>query len=98
MDSYCYPNLTIADDSDLRNIDPDALDNALRARVPPLAIDAVGHENIRDAVQQQFQVNIDIEDISKYGVELLTTSYKYIHHIQVLAYFAEALSMFLPTH
>jgi len=69
MANYRYPNLTIINESDLHDANPNFFSNAVIAKVPLPATDAVGHQSIRDAIQQQFQVDIDVQDISKYGVD-----------------------------
>ncbi|CAD6235280.1 unnamed protein product [Miscanthus lutarioriparius] len=48
MANYRYPNLTIINESDLHDANPNFFSNT---------------------IQQQFQVDIDVQDISKYGVD-----------------------------
>ena len=62
-----YPNLRILDEADLKVVDLSSFGNALIAKVPSSVADAINHQNLTDAIQQQFQVDIHIEDTSKYG-------------------------------
>lgn len=62
-----FLNLIIIDKDDLRNIDLNASVNALLAAVPETISDTLDHYDLAEAIQQQFQVNIQVEDISAYG-------------------------------
>lgn len=67
MASRRFQNLTIIDETDLKGIDIKASANALIARVPETIADTFDHYDLAEAVQQQFQVNIQIQDIYTYG-------------------------------
>jgi hypothetical protein len=64
MAGYRYPNLTIIDKSELHSKDPIVFDNAVIAKLPLSVAGEVGHQSLRDAIQQQFQVDIQVENIS----------------------------------
>jgi hypothetical protein len=74
MANYRYPNLTIINESDLHSMSPNVFDNAIVAKVPFAATDAVSHQNLRYAIQQQFQMDIPIQSISHYGRLLYTST------------------------
>lgn len=60
-----FPNLTIIDEEDIADRDIGSLANSLIAFVPDLIATAVDRYIITEAVQQQFNAGITIEDISK---------------------------------
>jgi hypothetical protein len=64
-----YPNLTIINEIDLHINDSNAFDNAVIAKLPLSATDAIGHQSIRNAIQQQFQLDMQVEDILKFGMD-----------------------------
>ena len=65
MPNYHYPNLTIINETDLHSKNSNVFDNAVIASLPLSATDAIGHQSIRDAIQQQFQLDMQVEDVSK---------------------------------
>jgi len=65
MPNYHYPNLTIINETDLHSKNSNVFDNAVIASLPLSATDAIGHQSIRDAIQQQFQLGMQVEDVSK---------------------------------
>jgi hypothetical protein len=64
-----FPNLTVLTEADVKIMNPSSLTNALIAKVPSSVADTVDHYNLTNAIQQQFQVDIHIEDTSRYGVD-----------------------------
>jgi len=59
MAGYRYPNLTIIiDESELHIKDPNVFSPAVIAKLPLSAAGAVDHQSLRDAIQQQLQVEI----------------------------------------
>ena len=58
MAGYRYPNLTIMDESELHIKDPNVFSPAVIAKLPLSAAGAVDHQSLRDAIQQQLQVEI----------------------------------------
>lgn len=69
MAAYRYLNLTIISEADIHTKDTDVFSNAVMARLPLAGADAIGHQNIRDAVHHQFQIDLNIQDISKFGMD-----------------------------
>ena len=67
MKSYFYPNLTIVEETGFILIGPIILDNAVVARFPEYARDELFAQNIRDAIKNQFEVDIQRENIAHYG-------------------------------
>ena len=65
MPNYHYPNLTIINETDFHSKNSNVFDNAVIASLPLLDTDAIGHQSIRDAIQQQFQLDMQVEDVSK---------------------------------
>ncbi|CAD6338112.1 unnamed protein product [Miscanthus lutarioriparius] len=77
MSGYRYTNLTIINESELHSRDPNVFDNAVIAKLPLSPTDAVSHQSLRDAVHQQFQVEIQgqeplVPSIAHLGVRKVT--------------------------
>ena len=67
MANHRFENLIIIDKADLKDINTSAYVNAVFAKIPDTLSDAFNHYDLAEAVHQQFQVNIQVQDISSYG-------------------------------
>jgi hypothetical protein len=64
-----FPNLTVLTEAAVNITDRSSLTNALIAKVPSAVADTVDHYSLADAIRQEFQVDICIEDTSRYGLD-----------------------------
>lgn len=71
MDTYPYPNLTVIDETEVPFVQPSPLDNAIIARPSNSARDIICHQVLKDAIEEQFKIDIDIQNISQYGADYL---------------------------
>jgi len=67
MPAYQYPNLTIIEEGQLQRDERDVFQAAVIFEVPPSAMHIIGHEEINNAIHQQLRVDINVQDISKFG-------------------------------
>jgi hypothetical protein len=71
MIPFKYPNLTIIDESEVEQIASTILGRVIVARIPESARQSICHDNIRDALQEEFEIDIEIEKISRFGPDYL---------------------------
>lgn len=69
MATYQYANLTVIEQGELQGSERDVFEGALIVKVPPSAADIVDHQKIKDAIHQQLQLNLSVQDISRFGAE-----------------------------
>jgi len=67
MAQHRFQNLRIIDNTELRDIDATMSGNTVFATVPDTISDTFNHYDLAEAIQQQFQINIEVEDISRYN-------------------------------
>lgn len=67
MDIHQYANLIVVDESEIRPVGADPLENAIIVKLPNAARGVICHGNIKDAMYENFQVDIDFGDICQYG-------------------------------
>jgi len=71
MNAQHYPNLTVIDDSEIQSIADHIEERALIARLPQSARNIIEHIQLRDAIQESFQIDIKLEDISQYNSDYI---------------------------
>jgi hypothetical protein len=71
MATHRYPNLTIIEDTDIGTEQAAIFTRAIIAKPLPSITDDISHQSIRDAIHQQYQVDMRTEDISKFGTDYI---------------------------
>lgn len=71
MDIHHYRNLTVIHESEVQFGDPGILDNAIIAKPPNFSGDVICHLNIKDAMEEEFNISLQVEDISQFGADYI---------------------------
>ena len=69
MANYHYPNLTIVNTTYLHINDSNVFDNAVMPKLLLSTTDAISHQSIKIAIDQQFQLDMQLEDIWMFAMD-----------------------------
>ena len=69
MLNHQYPNLKVIEERELEDSGRYGFNNVVVAKIPPPAVHQLTYQHIVDAVQQQFLIDLSIEDICKFGTD-----------------------------